>query len=371
MVLVNGSKGIGTGFSTEIMCYNPRDIIAYLKNKLQGTKNPVEFFPYYEGFTGEIEKVSDTKFLFKGKYEKIDTDKIKVIELPIGYWTEDFKELLNDLQNDKDKEGKKISSLVKDVFENYTDTTVEFVITFSKGKLQELESLKGDNGCNGIEKLLKLCSTSSTTNMNLFTSEDKLKKYESVEEIVDDYFDIRLEYYEDRKDNMIEALERDLLILSNKAKYIQELLNGTIDLRKKKKQEIIDMLQDKEYDTIDKDEEFKYLVKMPMDSVSEENVEKLLKEHHAKQDELDRIKATTIQQMWLSELEILEHEYQEYQKEREQSQIGDSKVSKKKTVSKVLGGAKKVVKKASNIQLEVSEEIEIKPKKKIVKKVNA
>jgi DNA topoisomerase-2 len=369
MVLVNGSNGIGTGFSTEIMCYNPRDIIAYLKNKLQGTNNPVEFFPYYEGFTGEIEKVSDTKFLFKGKYEKIDTDKIKVIELPIGYWTEDFKELLNDLQNDKDKEGKKISSLVKDVFENYTDTTVEFVITFSKGKLQELESLKGDNGCNGIEKLLKLCSTSSTTNMNLFTSEDKLKKYESVEEIVDDYFDIRLEYYEDRKDNMIDALERDLLILSNKAKYIQELLNGTIDLRKKKKQEIIDMLQDKEYDTIDKDEEFKYLVKMPMDSVSEENVEKLLKEHHAKQDELGRIKATTIQQMWLSELEILEHEYQEYQKEREQSQIGDTKVSKKKNVIKVTCGAKKVVKKASNIQLEVSEEIEIKPKNKIVKKV--
>ena len=371
MVLVNGSKGIGTGFSTEIMCYNPRDIIAYLKNKLQGTNNPVEFFPYYEGFTGEIEKVSDTKFLFKGKYEKIDTDKIKVIELPIGYWTEDFKELLNDLQNDKDKEGKKISSLVKDVFENYTDTTVEFVITFSKGKLQELESLKGDNGCNGIEKLLKLCSTSSTTNMNLFTSEDKLKKYESVEEIVDDYFDIRLEYYEDRKDNMIEALERDLLILSNKAKYIQELLNGTIDLRKKKKQEIIDMLQDKKYDIMDEDNEYKYLVRMPMDSVSDENVERLLKENQEKQDELERIKATTIQQMWLSELEILEHEYQEYQKEREQSQIGDTKVSKKKNVIKVTGGAKKVVKKASNIQLEVSEEIEIKPKKKIVKKVNA
>jgi DNA topoisomerase-2 len=34
MVLVNGSKGIGTGFSTEIMCYNPTQIIAYIKNKL-------------------------------------------------------------------------------------------------------------------------------------------------------------------------------------------------------------------------------------------------------------------------------------------------------------------------------------------------
>jgi DNA topoisomerase-2 len=369
MILVNGSKGIGTGFSTEIMCYNPRDIITYLKNKLQNIiADKIEFFPYYEGFTGETEKVSDTKFVFKGKYEIVDQDKIKVTELPVGYWTEDFKELLNDLQNDKDKEGKKITPVVKDVFENYTDTTVEFVITFTKGKLQELESLKCDHGSNGLEKLLKLYSTSSTTNMNLFNSEDKLKKYESVEEIIDDYFDIRLEYYEDRKDFMIEALERELMILSNKAKYIQELLNGTIDLRKKKKQEIIDMLQDKEYDTVDDDEEFKYLVRMPMDSVSEENVEKLLKEHHDKQDELQRIKSTTIQQMWLSELEILENEYQEYQKEREQAQIGDVKVGKKKTVTKVAGGAKKVVKKTSNIQLEVSEEIEIKPKKKIVKK---
>jgi len=92
MVLVNGSKGIGTGFSTEIMCYNPKDIIAYLKNKLKkNTNDNIEFFPYYEGFTGVTEKVSDTKFVFKGKYETLDTDKIRVTELPVGYWTEDFK----------------------------------------------------------------------------------------------------------------------------------------------------------------------------------------------------------------------------------------------------------------------------------------
>lgn len=375
MVLVNGSKGIGTGFSTEIMCYNPKDIIAYLKNKLCGSLNAtvgqvscqdnIEFFPYYEGFTGDIEKVSDTKFVFKGKYQKIDTDKIRVTELPVGYWTEDFKELLSELQNDKDKEGKKIVPVVKDVFENYTDTTVEFVITFSKGKLEELEAAKGDHGCNGLQKMLKLYSTSSTTNMNLFNYEDKLKKYESVEEIIDDYYQIRLEYYEDRKEYMIDTLEKEIMILSNKAKYIKEVLDGTIDLRKKKKQEIIDMLQSKEYDTTDDDEEFKYLVRMPMDSVSEENVEKLLKEHQEKEDELERIKSTTIQQMWLSELEILEHAYQEYQKERDQSQIGEVKNSKKKTITKVDGGVKKVMKKA---KVDLEEEFVIEPKKKAVKK---
>ena len=356
MVLVNGSKGIGTGFSTEIMCYNPKDIITYLKNKLvsqgkQSCQDKINFFPYYEGFTGEISKIGDTKFMFKGKYELIkgEEDKVRVTELPIGYWTEDFKELLNDLQNDKDKEGKKIIPIVKDVYENYTDTTVDFVITFSKGKVNDLISVKGDYGCNGLEKTLKLYSTSSTTNMNLFNAEDKLRKYDTVEEIIDDYYDIRLEYYEDRKDNLIDILEKQLLILSNKAKYIQELINGTIDLRKKKKQEIIDLLNDKEYDVIDEDEEFKYLVRMPMDSVSEENVEKLLKEHKIKEAELITVKATTIQQMWLKELEILENEYVLYQRERELSQRGNTK---KKSVTKVAGGTKKVVKK---IPLDIQE----------------
>jgi DNA topoisomerase-2 len=368
MVLINGSKGIGTGFSTEIMCYNPRDIIAYLKNKLKKIEaDKIEFFPYYEGFTGEINKISDSKFLFKGRYEPIDSDKIRVTELPVGYWTEDFKELLNDLQNDKDKDGKKIVPLVKDVFENYTDTTVEFIITFSKGKLEELESAKGEYGCNGLEKILKLYNTSSTTNMNLFTSEDKLKKYENVEEIIDNYYDIRLEYYEDRKDFMIDALERELLILSNKAKYIQEVLNDTIDLRKKKKQDIIDMLKEKGYDTIDDDEEFKYLVRMPMDSVSEENVGKMLNEHQLKLDELERIKSTAIEDMWLSELEILENEYITYQRERYQAQQGDKQhdSKKKSAVTKVAGGVKKVVKK--NVKVQLEETIEIQPKKKSTK----
>ena len=346
MVLVNGSKGIGTGFSTEIMCYNPKDIIAYLKNKLQSvTHDEITFLPYYEGFNGTISKIGDTKFLFKGLYEKIAEDKLVVTELPIGYWTEDFKELLEDLQNDKDKDGKKIVPIIKEYDDKSKDTTVEFIITFSKGKLLELESIQGDNGCNGLEKILKLCTSSSTTNMNLFNSEDKLKKYGNVEEIIDDYFDIRLEYYENRRDYLIENLEQELMILSNKSKYIHELLNGTIDLRNKKKQEIIDMLIEKDYDTIDKDDDFKYLVKMPMDSVSEENIERLNKEHANKLAELDVLKATTIQQMWLSELKLLENEYIEYQKEREKSQLGEIKkkqhvnvVSKKvvKTVKKVL-----------------------------------
>jgi DNA topoisomerase-2 len=337
MVLVNGTKGIGTGFSTEIMCYNPLTIISYLKNKLNGLDEEnkmIEFMPYYEGFKGIISKVTETKYLFKGVYELVKDDVVRVTELPVGFWTDDFKELLETLQEDKDKDGKKITPIVKSYDSNSTDTKVDFTITFSKGKLVELQNNIGEHGCNGVEKVLKLYSTSSTTNMNLFNADDKLTKYESVTEIIDDYYDTRIHYYEDRKEYLIDTLEKELLVLHNKSRYILEILNDTIDLRKKKKIEIITILEEKEYNVIDDDNEYKYLIKMPMDSVSDENVQRLNNEYMKKQEELDNIKNTSTQQMWLNELQLLEEEYNNYLNERELSCADYETVKPKKVIKK-------------------------------------
>ena len=341
MVLVNGTKGIGTGFSTDIMCYNPRDIITYLKHKLRGESCDIEFLPYYDGFNGTVSKLSDSKFLFKGSYEKVTTDVIRVTELPVGYWTEDFKELLESLLEDKDKDGKKITPPIKSYDSNSTDTKVDYTITFAKGKLAEFETMKAEYDCNGVYKLLKLYSTSSTTNMNLFNHEDKLTKYDTISQIIDDYYGVRFDHYNDRKNFMIDEIEKCIVVLSNKAKYITEILNDTIDLRKKKKNEIVVMLVSKGYDKLDGDDDYKYLLKMSMDSVTEENVAKLMAELGEKNIELDRIRATTIQQMWMSELEALEQEYVEYLKERIAAAMGEAKpkpTSKPKKVVKLVKG---------------------------------
>jgi len=318
MVLVNGSKGIGTGFSTDIMCYNPLQIIDYLKNKLLGISDEddeEEFIPYYEGFQGKVSKLTTEKFLIKGVYEKLGPDKIRVTELPVGYWTEDFKELLEDLI-EPSKDGKKVPAIVKDYDDMSKDTNVDFTITFAKGKLDDLEKSKGDHDCNGVEKLLKLYTTNSTTNMHLFDADDVLQKYVKVTEIIDAYYVTRLKLYGSRKEYMIDALEKELVMLSNKARYIQENLDGSIDLRKKKREEVNDMLQSKDYDQMDQDADYKYLVRMPMDSVTTENVEKLLKTKGNKEAELERVKMTTIQQMWKSELDLLKAQYLDYKEER-------------------------------------------------------
>jgi DNA topoisomerase-2 len=349
MILVNGSKGIGTGFSTDIMSYNPLQIIEYLENKLRDIEpkvavlepKVVDFIPYYEGFNGYITKIADDKFLIKGKYENTGVDKIRVTELPVGYWTEDFKELLEHwCSPGEDKDKNKIPAIIKDYDDMSKDTNVDFTITFVKGKLEELEKAKGDHGCNGLEKLLKLYTTNTTTNMHLFDSKDTLQKFEKVSDIIDTYYDVRLQLYQTRKEYMIDTLERELVLLSNKAKYIKENLDGSIDLRKKKKDQVTQMLQSKGYDIINDDTSYHYLIKMPMDSVTEENVEKLIKEHGSKEAELQIIKSTTINKMWLNELEVLKEQYIEYKEERIRLM---NEVQKKKVVTKT--ATKKIIKK--------------------------
>lgn len=321
MVLVNGSKGIGTGFSTEIMCYNPLQIIQYLKHKLAGEDaSHIHFVPYYEGFNGTIAQVSETKYLFRGRYERIGADKIRVTELPVGHWTQDFKELLESLTDATvDKAGKKIAAAIRDYDDMSKDTTVDMTVSFPKDRLDELEASVGDNGINGVEKLLKLCSTSSTTNMHLFNDQDMLKKYATVAEIIDDYYETRLALYGVRKLHLIDVMTRELTVLSNKARYVQELLDDTIDLRRKKKEQVIEMLAAKQYAVIDEDAEYKYLTKMSMDSVTEENVLKMMEERNRKMDALELVKAKPTVVMWSEELVELETEYGRYREERQRA----------------------------------------------------
>jgi DNA topoisomerase-2 len=138
---------------------------------------------------------------------------------------------------------------------------------------------------------------------------------------------------------MVKHLENELLVLKNKANYIRENLVGTIDLRKKKKDEIVNMLNVKGY-LIPTDTEYKYLLKMPMDSVTEENVNKLNKEHTNKEAELNALRDTTIHQLWLLELECLRNEYVRYREERTHSHVEGAPTE---GVKKAPAKAKKVV----------------------------
>jgi DNA topoisomerase II len=300
MILVNGGKGIGTGFSTDILSYNPLLLITYLENVLNGQSANLDIMPHYNNFNGSYTAIENNKYILKGKYTKLSANKIRVEELPIGHWTEDFKQHIENLmEGDKSK---KTKGFIKDYNDMSTDTIVDIEIIFNENID---ESMDNNNLFNKLEKTLKLYTILSTNNMHLFNHEAKLNKFNKIKDIIDVYIPIRLKFYEKRKIYQIQALETELMLLSNKATYIQENLCGSIDLRNKKKDIIIKMLEDKQYDKINADNEYKYLLKMPMDSVSEENAIKFNCDKSNKEAELEQLKSTTIQQIWLTELHEL------------------------------------------------------------------
>jgi len=359
-VLVNGQTGIGTGFSTSIPSYNPVELVAYLKEKIhisidggEGRTNtasaatntpgstgasfsapPREFVPYYEGFKGTVAKMAENKYLIKGVYSKTGEDQIRITELPVGTWTMPYITFLETLMDGGvDKKGKKLLPSIRDFTSNSTEKVVDIRVVFPKGKLAELEAeaenggvdggveggLDGglDGGVNGVHKLLKLTTTVSTTNMHLFNKDCKLKKYDTVGQIIDDYFEVRLNTYISRKAYLIKEMKKILCKLSNKARFIHCILDDTIDLRRKDDQTIYQLLESFRFDKLD--ETFDYLIRLPFNTVSKENIEKLMKEKSNIELELAELEKTSVQQIWWKELENFEKEYRTYKVRRGQS----------------------------------------------------
>jgi DNA topoisomerase-2 len=205
-----------------------------------------------------------------------------------------------------------VTNQVKDYIDMSTDTTVDLTLTFAPGVIAALKDEpagESEGGCTALEKLLKLYTTRSTTNMHVFDEKEKLVKCNKVEELVDRYMQVRMDYYIKRKAYQVVALEKESGILSNKARFISELLEDTLDLRKKKTAEVSAILKARDYRVVDEDTDYKYLVRLPMDSVTEENVAKIMQERDRKNAELETLKKTTETQLWLQELAVLKAEY--------------------------------------------------------------
>ena len=320
MQLVNGGKGIGTGYSTDIPNYDPNVIIDNVMRRLRPdttNANINSMVPYYKGFTGTIAKITDHKYLIKGVYTVTDKT-VHITDLPIGVWTDDYKKYIDDLMcgaatntnnNNNKIKTKKVVGVIKDYTDMSTDVKIDITITFTPGSIAELMAQETEHGCNMLEKTLKLYTTKSTANINAFDEKEKLTKYDSAEEIIDNFMKIRIEYYHKRKKHQLYKLNQEFVVLSNKARFISEILADIIDLRKKKKGDIIALLQWRKYDIIDGDNTYKYLVHMPMDSVTEENSAKHIADSVNKRGEIDTLTKTDVTEIWVNELIHLRSEY--------------------------------------------------------------
>ena len=141
LCLMNGADGIGTGWSTFIPQFNPNDIVDNLKLMMDGYE-PNRMVPWYKGFQGTIEQSQDKEKSYKctGKYEILSETELQITELPIGQWTREYKNFLEELAQ-KDE--------IEDIREYHQENRVDFILVVPK--LMEIESKPG-----GIIKKFKL-----------------------------------------------------------------------------------------------------------------------------------------------------------------------------------------------------------------------
>lgn len=352
-ILVNGTVGIGTGWSTNIPQFNPLDIINNIKLLMKG-EPMIPMNPWYRGFTGNIIRLGDNKWLSKGVYDVINNNTLEITELPIGYWTSDFKELLDMYEKGYKADlpvstGKKTSKLAKSKLPKWAEYTeddgkliksyknqsseanIKFIITFDSKIMNKLLNGTDKMGLTELEKLFHLSSSISCCNtMNLYDENNKLKNFKSPEAILEYYYTHRLNYYELRRQNIINNLEQDLFLLSTKARFILDVINDDVKIRNIPKAEVVKQLETLKYPkmvnsiltNMDKMTEkqsndssygsYDFLISMPIYNLTKEKVDDLLKEKENLEATLTLMKSKTDKHLWEEDLKLFEGEYKKH-----------------------------------------------------------
>lgn len=337
MILINGINGIGTGFSTDIPSFNPKDVINNIRNKINDKKMK-KLKPWYYGFNGTIVEKDEKTYEIYGSYEIINENTIKVTEIPINVSIDKYKEELEKITSD-DKTTKILSGYKNNSGLNY----VNIFVYFEDKQLQKYRKK------NELYKVLKLKTTVKLSNMMLYNSKGVINKYDTIYDIFEDYYNYRLEMYDKRKKYYIKILKNQLEILKWKLKFTNMFLNKKIKLivdgKVIKKQELFNKLEELDFPKLstnafseDKDKSYDYL-DFKIFSLTKEEYDKLNKEKDDKEKEYEEYLNTTIKQIWIKELDELEKKYNTWLKKRDELNSNTdikskNKKSKTKTKSK-------------------------------------
>ena len=219
-----GLRELETGYSTKIPCHNPLDIIKNLLN-LINDKPLEEIKPWYRGFTGEIlfKNINDTgNYIYqnKGIYKKINDTTVEITELPIGTWTDKYRDYLEKLlYSDKSDLKLKDKQCLVNFKSYYTECEVKFVLKFKNKVLNNLI----EN--NELETRLKLIDQKSTNygNMHLYNSKGIISKYNSSEQILKEFYLIRLAYYIKRKEYLLKKYKENMIYIIIKLSLLKNL----------------------------------------------------------------------------------------------------------------------------------------------------
>jgi DNA topoisomerase-2 len=294
MLLVNGCIGIGTGWMCNVPQFRPQDIIKasefWMNNehkKLQLFLNAIK--PWYNNFTGSVEKISDTKFQTNGIYNQT-RNTIKITELPIGVWSSNFEEDLNKMQFKK---------YIKSLKSNTTPQIVCF--EFETTETFDIEIFKK-----------KMCTFLNLDNIVVFDKIQKIKRV-NLKEVFDLWGEEKLNLIENRKQFQLTNLKKMLQLTTYKYKFIEAIKNKIIiltedeDIIVNKIKEIIPDINTENINTL-LDLKIRTLTSQKMNQLREYKIK-------LKQEETNLLKKTS-RDIWTEDLQTLKNIIEKNTKEK-------------------------------------------------------
>jgi DNA topoisomerase-2 len=286
MILVNGGSGIAVGFASNILNRNPIDVLESCV-KVLSNKKIDNIVPQIQGFTGLFtnDPNNTKKWIIRGKFERVNTTTIKITELPPSMTYEKYEEYL-----DKLVEMKKIIS-----YEDNCKDNINYTIKMSR---IDLDKYSDDD----IIKVLKL-EESETEIYNTLDEHGNLKIFESVTDIIKYFVNFRLTFYQKRKDFILNRLQHELKVLSQKGKFIKLILDGKIIVNNQPKDKIISQIETNGLEKID--DSYDYLLRLPIYSLTKEVFEKLKEDFTHKKEEIKGVELWTPNGMYLEDLQEL------------------------------------------------------------------
>lgn len=319
MILVNGANGIGTGWSTMIPSYNPKEIIQNIKRMLSG-QTPNNMLPWYKGFQGKVNTLEPTKYAIEGLYSWKSASTLHIHELPIGTWTNNYKMFLEQWQ---EGHGKHKSGQVLNIQSNYTDTNVSFTIKLAPDFAAKLHSDEIK-----LKKMFKLVSTTTTNNMHAFSTNGCMKKYSDVKEILTEFYHQRLRTYKQRKEYQTKILKQNIHKMDQKIRFLQEVVNGSISFKGKRKQELIQELQNKGFVGQPPSNNYDYLLNQPLWNMTADKISSLTQENNQLKSQLRILSKKSAEMIWEDDLNELLNIIEPSKKRALNTETGSSKKHK-------------------------------------------
>jgi len=276
MLLINGARGIGTGYSTYIPQCNPKVIkdmiVDHLKNTTPLSTKPLT--PYFEGFKGTY-----TEEGVMGAFKKVKDDYV-ITELPPGTWTADYREWL---------EKELAEGRIKDFTDTSTDQQINIVI-------------KGID-----EKVLvkSLTEKIKTTNMHAFNHKGIITKYNTLNEILEEFVMVRRGLYEDRRRHQLGVIAAKLPYHENVVRFIKDQISDKpkVVLKKKSLKECDEILKQNEYELVD--DNYNYILNLPVSAFTLEKIKKHEDDRINLKVQQEDLEKTTWREMWLADLECI------------------------------------------------------------------